>query len=136
MIIAIPPEDISRVWDQVGPMLQLALDKGNGIYELPDVKKELESGDNILLAAVKDKEIQAVFTLTTLEYPRKKVLSIFLVGGSGMEEWEEEIMDTIHAIAKKQGADSVFSNGRDGWTRKMKKYGYHKVCTILERAVL
>ena len=38
MIIAIPPEDISRVWDQVGPMLQLALDKGNGIYELPDVK--------------------------------------------------------------------------------------------------
>ena len=135
MIIAIPPEDIPRVWNQVGPMLQLALDESNGIYDLSDVKEILESGHDILLTAVKDKEIQAAFTLTTLEYPRKKVLSIFLVGGTGMEDWEEEVMDTIYTLAKSQGADSIYSNGRDGWTRKMKEYGYRKIHTVLERVV-
>ena len=135
MIIAIPPEDISRVWGEVGPMLQLALDEGNGIYDLSDVRDVLESGKNILLTAVKDKEIQAAFVLATLEYPRKKVLSIFLVGGTGMTEWEEEIMSTIETLAKSQGANSIYSNGRDGWTRKMKEYGYHKIHTVLERVV-
>ena len=135
MIAAIQPEDVSRVWDQVGPMLQMALDKGNGIYILDDVKNVLESGSDILITVVKDEKIQAAFTLTILKYPQKKVLSIFLVGGEGMKEWEDEIMESIYQIAKEQGADSIYSNGRDGWTRKMKKYGYNKIHTVLERKV-
>ena len=135
MIVAIPPADVPRVWDQVGPMLQMALDKGDSSFLLEDVKRFLESGDHILLVALKDKEIQAAFTLDKLVYPQKKVLSIFLVGGTGMEEWEEEVMSVIYTLAKELKVDAIYSNGRDGWTRKMEKYGYYKIFTVLERKV-
>ena len=135
MIIAIPPESIERIWFTVEPFLQLALDEGNGTYDIEDIKDNLDSGKDILLVAMNGAEIIAAGTLEIVQYPQKKVMNMFLGGGTLLKDWEEDAMDTIYNIAKDQGADSIYLQGRDGWARTLGKYGYKKIGTILERTV-
>ena len=135
MITVIPANLVDNLWHTVSPMLQKALDEANGTYSLEDVKEALEDGSDILLVAMNDAEIVAAGTLQIIKYPQKKVLNMFLAGGKKLKEWEEEVVDTVYNIAKEQGADSIYLQGRDGWVRTLNKYGYKKIGTIVERTV-
>ena len=135
MISAIPKELIPTVWPTVEPMLQKALEYSDNSHTIEDIKSLLETSAHLLLVAQIDNEIKGAFTLNISEYPQKKILNIVLVGGTNLDEWEEEGLEMINMLAKEMNINSIYSNGRDGWTRKLKKYGYHKIYTVLERAV-
>ena len=135
MIHVIPAELVEKVWFTVAPMLQKALDEANGTHTLDDVKWSLQNGLDILLVAMDDAEIVAAGTLQILDFPQKKVLNMFLAGGTRMQDWEADVIDTIYNIAKEQGVDSIYLQGRDGWVKRLGKYGYNKIGTIVERIV-
>lgn len=135
MIVAIQPQDINRVWDQVGPMLENSVTFSNSETNSEIIKENLEKGIAILLAVIDGKEFVATFILEPQFYPLKKALHLSQAAGIGMDSWDDEVFETILSIAKENEYDSIIINGRDGWERKMKQYGFAKTHVSLERVV-
>ena len=135
MISAIPHTQLQQIWPRVAPLLERAIKKGNGEYDLEDLHSYLEDNSHILIIAHDDQDLHAALTINLIEYPMKRILNIGTAGGEVMDEWLDEFMEVIVTLAKAHQADSIYIQGRDGWIKKMRKYYFNKAYTVLERTV-
>ncbi len=131
MIVAISPDRIERVWLDVAPMLEKALNKNPGDINLSDVRERIESGEYLILCAVDNDKILASFAVEMI-IERRKTANIVLCGGEKMDDWLSEFMDTLKPLVKGQGCEAITIMGRAGWQRKMKPFGFSETARILE----
>jgi len=132
MIIAIPASDLDSVWDQVKGLLERALAFNSGDIDIELTKERIESGEYLLLIALRDDEIQACFVAELVTKALRKSCNIVLCGGHSINGWLGGFMDTIREIALEQGCDNLSIIGRHGWVRKMKVYGFEEKARVLE----
>lgn len=135
MIIALSKDHLPIIWPQIEGMIEKALEYGNHAHFSEDIYEGLNSLQYLALLDVEDIKVNAVAILEIFEYPRKKVLNIFLCAGKNFDEWAEESITIVNQLAVEQGLDSISIQGRQGWERKLNPFGFEKIGIILERAV-
>ena len=104
-LLRVTPELLPSVW----PLKQLWL---------------MNDEDEFLLAAL---------TELTL-FPKRKILNILWIGGEDLKDGVK-LLDCVEMWARKQGATKVVCQGRIGFERVLKAYGYRKRAIMLDKDI-
>lgn len=134
---AVPPAYIPYAWEHVEPLLQPAVDRCNGRWNINDVLGALISG-HYRLWVVFDKSTEtytAAMVTQTVSYPRYKMIAVQFLGGEGFEQWGDELLDLLERYAKESGCRGIESTARFGFWPFFKRRGYSKVCAVYEGIV-
>jgi hypothetical protein len=123
MLLAIPPDDIGKVWEQVEPELDRAFRLTRKI-ETHELREALEIGYGQLWVVWNNttKEQWAV-VLSDIQsfYGGRKCARIVGLAGKGFELWRHLILD-IEVWAVNEGCDAIEIVGRKGWARMFPDY--------------
>jgi hypothetical protein len=133
-ISLVPVDEIRNVWDKISKHIKKATDYTYGRYEEIDVLHECLT-NKFQLWVVYDEGTEYIGAAVTevIHYPRKKVLSVVFLSGDQFSEWMPEIDQKFVDFAKVLECDFVEACGRAGWERKVKKLGWLKRFSIIER---
>lgn len=110
------------------PWLEAALELSGGTHTLDDVVQAIIKGEMQFWPAPKGCAVTEI-----VNYPRKKVLHIFLAGG----EMEQiiDMDDSAVEFAKMNGCTGMSIAGRKGWKRVLKDKGYEETFTVLGKDI-
>lgn len=128
MIAAIPRNQVDDHWLKVKPLLESALEYGDGDLTIEDVYSDLMDGTQVLLV-VYDGPIKAAITMEMVKGRRKRWMNTVLCGGSDTNDWLPEWMDAAEELAREQGAELMVT-GRRGWLKKLKPFGFQEAYTV------
>ena len=127
MIVSlVPVEYIDREWDHVANLISKAVQRSGGRWDIGSVYEEVKAGyQQLFIVYDEDKqETKAAWTSKFLDYPGAKSLQTIFIGGSGYDEWFDEVNDFIKRWASENDCKFVEFIGRKGWERKLKKIGW------------
>ena len=125
---------IAGAWPAVKHMIDAALVESAGRLDADDVLALLGEGGMQLWAMVTsdgEPEVVAVLVTEIIDYPRKRVLDLALMGGERMELWLDAL-PVLEQWAAQQGIDQVQIHGRRGWARVT---GYPECGAILIKEI-
>ena len=105
------------VIDDCREWIEAALEYSGGFYEFEDIKSEIIAGNMQLWPAP-----HGCLVTQILDFPRKRVLHVFL-GGGKLEQLAEMHSDVI-AWAQAHGCDCATIAGRAGWERAFRDIGW------------
>ena len=137
-ISLVPVDEVRNIWENVSRHVKKATDYTYGRYREIDVLHECLMGKFNLWVVSREKEEEEVDYIgaavtEVLQYPRKKALSVVFLSGDDFSEWMPEIDKKFVDFAKVLECDFVEACGRAGWERKVKKLGWIKRFSIIER---
>ena len=113
--------DALEKWkDQINDALQYA----EGTHTFDDVAAMIMNG-RLVFIPMED----AFYVVEVVEYPRKKVLNIFLAGGE-LRTVLTSVKEIEH-VAKNAGCSAVTLSGRRGWEKYAKECGWRYSHTTL-----
>jgi hypothetical protein len=113
-------------FQRCAPYLTASLEHAHGTHTLDDVEAGVQNGSLQLWTGP-----QSAIVTEVLEYPRVKVLHIFLAGGNLAEI--EAMYEPIAAWARTLGCTQVRCTGRPGWERTFLKHrGWRKAQVVLQ----
>lgn len=123
---------IPFIWDSIHPLIEQALAYSDGEYNAGDIYSLLMYQRMQLWIAATDDELIGMVITEINEYPRKKIGSMVLVAGLGLDDWEF-IFPEIEQWMYEQGVDSVRNLGRVGWRRGAKRHGYEAAYCVYSK---
>jgi len=135
-ISLVPVDEVRNIWENVSRHVKKATDYTYGRYREIDVLHECLMGKfNLWVVYREEEEVDYIGASVTevLQYPRKKALSVVFLSGDDFSEWMPEIDKKFVDFAKVLECDFVEACGRAGWERKVKKLGWIKRFSIIER---
>ena len=135
-ISLVPVDEVRNIWENVSRHVKKATDYTYGRYKEIDVLHECLIGKfNLWIVYREEEEVAYIGAAVTevLQYPRKKALSVVFLSGDDFSEWMPEIDKKFVDFAKVLECDFVEACGRAGWDRKVKKLGWIKRFSIIER---
>ena len=135
-ISLVPVDEVRNIWENVSRHVKKATDYTYGRYKEIDVLHECLIGKfNLWIVYREEEEVDYIGAAVTevLQYPRKKALSVVFLSGDDFSEWMPEIDKKFVDFAKVLECDFVEACGRAGWERKVKKLGWLKRFSIIER---
>ena len=133
-IVALPPTLVEVLWDKIVPHLERVIPLANDEVTLEGVKSSLLSGREMALLICKEDQVIAVHTLEVRVFDTGlRVLFINLIGGSEMDNWFEQYVLVMRAIAKDLNCTEVRGCAvRDGWLKYLNAMGFQKISTIVK----
>jgi|TARA_Y100000588_G_scaffold134627_1_gene148034 hypothetical protein len=132
-MMGIEEERFDYWWDKSKPFVQDALDRDGGSYTVDDVLQEIKD-DKALFYPVRD----GASVFRVISYPQKRMLRIWLVGGdmSATVDGESVVSAVLNAAdyhAHKHNCAGVELEGRKGWEKVLKPYGFeHKRIVLVK----
>lgn len=135
-VIITPPELAGAVWPVIRPFVDRVVAKCRGRRTAFDTLRELLAGETVLWV-IYDEKADATVGFATgriCRYDDFSLLGVELVGGDGLDSWEDPLMETLTAFAKDQGCSGLEGYGRGAaWARKLRrKYNWRPVFTTVE----
>jgi len=115
--LALVPEDKSE-WYRCRPWIEAAVEHCRETHSIEDIEEGIEQGVYRFFAMP-----NCAAVVRIIEYPRKKVINYFLVGGD-LDELMNKMEPHLTAWAKSQGCTGATLVGRAGWLRVLGKHGY------------
>jgi hypothetical protein len=132
MITPIPSNFVSQVWPRVSHHVMAAVEYVDSGFNEQDILERLLSRDFQLWIVG---QYQAACVTQITIYPQHKVCLVVALGGEGMDEWLDELMDTVEDWAAQNGCRYVEEYGRKGWLKVGKKRGYGEVYTVMRKSI-
>ena len=135
-ISLVPVDEVRNIWENVSRHVKKATDYTYGRYKEIDVLHDCLIGKfNLWIVYREEEEVDYIGAAVTevLQYPRKKALSVVFLSGDDFSEWMPEIDKKFVDFATVLECDFVEACGRAGWERKVKKLGWIKRFSIIER---
>ena len=135
----VPTNEITKVWDRIEPLVDKVIPYTYGRMLTVDVLHSLITNQYHLWIIYKDDkdkwdgEVEAIAITEFMKYPRKTVLLINFISGDNLDDWVKELDKVLIKFSKESGCDFLEACGRTGWERKVKKIGWQKKFTIVER---
>lgn len=108
---------LQLIFEQHRDKLQRALDHGGNTHTIEDVRLAVER-EQMQLWNAKD----AILISELLVYPQYKALHVFLAAGS--LDTLLDMRPSVEEFARRLGCRVVSINGRKGWARALREYGY------------
>lgn len=123
-ICAVPTGDIPHAWSLVQPFVRRALNQGFGEYEPEHVLLALHCGEAQLWLVVDElKAIQGIAITELQTYPGRKICNLWLVAGTGLEQWEDGL-GHIESWAMEHDCNGLVATCRPGAARKAERLGF------------
>ena len=95
-----PSEAVRHVWKDVEKVLKKSVATAQGKSETIDVLAGILTDIYVLWVVMDDDDsIVAAFTTRLLVYPQRKALALDFVGGTRMNEWNDQLIDTMRKYA-------------------------------------
>ena len=132
MITPIPSYYVTPVWERVAHLVRPAIEYVDSGFSEDDVLNRLNISD-MQLWVVND--YQAACVTQIVVYPQHKSCLVVALGGEGMTEWFDELMDEVEEWARQMGCRYVEEYGRKGWQRVGAARGYEQVYTVCRKAI-
>lgn len=132
----VPTPHLPLVWPLARPHLMRALDReGSGRYLPEDILRALLDAKARLWVAwnARENTIDAAVVTETIDFPRKRELRIWLVGGRNMRGWVKAAEKMLEAFARAEGCAFLTGAMRRGWLRV--GTGFRETGITLEKAL-
>ena len=120
-VVLVEPDDIQYVWDEVAPLMDVALKHSEGELLTEDLVEHLDNDDLRLWVAMKDDKVIAAMITEIITYPRKKILRIITLAGKDMDLWYD-FLPSVEGYALSQQCSALEAWTRKGMTRKLKDW--------------
>ena len=129
-LYVVPTNQVQRFWYLAEPLLQKALDKGNGEFVSGQLKLLLTQGQQQLLLLMKEDKCYVALTVQWINYPNDRVAYITYIGGKNTKAGFEQFKTWVRQSGGTaiQGSTKFESIARL-WN---KLYGYEKKYTLME----
>lgn len=124
---------LDQAWDEISPFIQMGLDYAQNELSINDVYTMIKEHRVVPIVMSYEGAILSVVTMEIAEKPQKRVLNLMTAGGTELDKWLDEFMDVATQLALEQGCDAIYINGRRGWEKKLKRYGFNLAYTVLAR---
>lgn len=121
-------EDRSQ-WIRCRPWIEAALPYARGTFTIEDIEDGIERGRFVFWAGEKSAVITEI-----LNYPRKRVLHYFLIGGD-LAELQDFMEPRITAWGKMNGCSGASGAGRPGLERVFAKSGFEPAWRIIYKDI-
>ena len=128
MSLALSQQSALEVMTPYRDLLESAIVYCGGTHLFEDVVEMVESGQMFFWPAEKSCVVTEV-----VDYPRKRLLHVFLAAGS-LEEIKR-MEPSIRAYGEYLDCAAVTLSGRKGWTKALKDMGYSHVHTTMGREI-
>jgi len=127
------PRELDHHWPQIEDMLRCVPHTWEG-YTIEQFLSDAQMGI-IQVWGVGKKDISLVYFTTICVYPAKRYLRVIWACGA-LDKSLPIIDASLEQFAKEQNCDAIqIIDGRGGWSRVMKKFGYWQEAIVLERSV-
>ena len=112
--------------EQLRQWLQPALDRGGNTHSFEDVINEIRAGSMQLWTGPEGAAVTMIY-----DFPQKRVLHVFLAGGS--IEQIKDFEESAAAWGRAHGCSEMSLSGRRGWTKALE--GWRPVQTVLMKEI-
>lgn len=127
----VPLAKLRELWPLLAPFLEEALGRGHGEHNLEQVLDEVLERRMQLWGVVDPTGIVAALTTRVVSHPGLRVLQIAYLGGSGIDEWGEELHEKMREFARMKNCERIEICGRLGWLKKLPKVGYEQQYVVM-----
>src|ERR1700749_3730855 len=90
--------EIGEIWPQVNGFIESGLPKEIRLFDLIDVKSNLENGQWMLAVAQEKNAIEGAVVLGLDTYPKCRAVSIISLGGKEGRKWFDKMSDLIENV--------------------------------------
>jgi len=119
---------------QVMAYLYEAADRGGELHHW-DVLTRAQTGQMlVLVATTEDGVVVGAAGAEVNDYPRARVLSVVLLGGTQIHTWLEPLVKTLDDGCRKLGVQRIEMVGRPGWARALKPFA-DEIAVLMVREV-
>lgn len=135
VFVPVRAEEIDAAWQEAAPLVRLAQRRVERNIGMADIYEDLTLGRVCLwLVRVGDK-LKAVILTDIVKHPRRSVLRVLMIGGSGMSEWLDQGIETMKQAAKLAGCSAIEADGRLGWARIVPQRGFREISRAYEMEI-
>ncbi len=130
------PEEVLKDWLVLSPLIQEALDKGQGENTLLDHMKKILNFNTHCWLITNNEEVKGVILTEFLQYTQHKTLHIITLSGNDFQAWVH-LYPTIEQFAKDAGCKAVEQWGRPGWARVLPKLvpGFEQAYVVMRKNI-
>jgi hypothetical protein len=127
-------DQVHAVWWVFRPMIAAALTAATPAeledgWDLPTIRQRLAHGDmQMWTAGTPEDGVKAVAITEIIDTPEGRIAGVPIVAGDDLAAWID-YAETIETWAKLNGCDWLQGQGRKGWRRVLKRYGWDIVST-------
>lgn len=129
-----PVEQLDDVWDSVSDHIGPALERSGTGNTLDDVKGYLED-ERCMLWLVRNEAAEHVASLVLHLMPARKSLTVWLMGGSEMQDWSHDVQPLLTRYAQEHGMDRVEAYIRPGGARLLRPLGWRTRQVLIDLEV-
>jgi hypothetical protein len=132
-LICVPPDQIDAVWPYVLGYLRAAyLACDDNMPE--NLQKWLKDKDGLLWIYTTGGRVLAAMVTSIERRPSGPVLRLGATGGIQLERWRD-CQRRIIEYARAEGCVKIVVEGRPGWAKALREYGYTTQRVILEKVL-
>ena len=132
-LYVVPTNQVKRFWYLAEPLLQKAIEKGNGEFTTGQLKLLVTQGQQQLLLAMEKDICHSATTVQWVNYPNDRVAYITYLGGKDIKEVADEFKEWV----RQNGGTSIHCSTKYESIAKLliNKHGYCKKYQLLELRV-
>ena len=111
------------------PILQRAIDDADGRWSAEQLLADVEVGKVLVWIVSRDEKIVGVFTVRVIESAVRWIL-VEDCAGDDLASWILEALHALETWAREMGATQIVLEGRRGWERVLRPYGFNPTRTV------
>ena len=129
-LFVVPPQLVHKYWHMAEPHLKLAIEKGNGEFDLNDLRYVCSRGEQQLLMVMRDDKCHCALTTIQYNFPRFRQMYISYIGGKNTRAGFEQFKQW----AKEQGCTAIQGSTKYESIARLwnRLYGYEKKYQLME----
>jgi hypothetical protein len=131
----VAPEHIHYVWDEVSPMLEVAIiNYGYTDYNIDHLKVLIIEQYQFLFVVLEDNKIIGAFTVELSNQPNHRIAHTTCMGGKGL--FDKDTVKQYEDWARNQGVTKIRAYAQEAQARLFKiKLGLEKVTNVVEKTL-
>lgn len=117
-------KDAMAIWPQVSGWLDDALRKTHSLLTVEDLQRNVRIGTMRLWVVHRDDRVVATFVTEIARGGRGGAVNVMALGGALMDNWLDDVVESLDAYARANDCVYVVEMGRSGWNRVLEKRGW------------
>ena len=132
-VYTVAKDKVDDIWDEVGPLLNLAMLKyDDADYGIDYLKEQVVKGKQLLFLVVEDEKIIGAYTVDIIDYENHRVAFTTCMGGRKV--FNKDTVKQYEDWARSQGVTKIRAYAKDAQARLFKlKMGLEPVMHVLEK---
>ena len=102
-LYVVPPQLVHKYWSLAEPHLKKAIDKGQGEFDLNDLRYVCSRGEQQLLLIMRDGKCHCAFTTIQYNFPKYRTMYISYIAGRNTKDGWQQFLEWT----ENQGCDRV-----------------------------